>query len=297
MGVKDVVDVVVVSHQSRNGLRACVEPLAAEIGVHVVVVDNASTDGSLEAVADLPVSTVALPVNGGFARGCNVGWRLASAPFVLFLNPDASIDPDSLDALVAVLEADSGVGAAGPLIVHSDGTLAFSQRRFPRLRSSFAQALFAHRALPRATWTDEVERDATLYERARSPEWVAGACIAVRRTALERIGGFDEGFFLYCEDADLCLRLRGAGYDVRFEPRARCVHEGGASRPRSTLLPVLAESRVRFAVKHRGRASAWAERAAIALGEVTHAIAGRGGRAARTGHVRSLRVVASPHPR
>src|SRR5947209_1566903 len=129
------VDVVVVSYESREHLRRCVEPLAGTPGVAVVVVDNASTDGSLDTVSDLPLRALALDRNGGFASGCNAGWRVGEAPSVLFLNPDAALDPASLERLGAVLDADPGVGAVGPRIVGTDGSLLLSQRRYPRVRS------------------------------------------------------------------------------------------------------------------------------------------------------------------
>lgn len=283
------VDVVIVSYNSRDRLRACVEPLLATDGVDVVVVDNASADGSLDEIRDLPLKPIQLDRNGGFAHGVNVGWRASSAPYVLLLNPDARIDRASLHALVAALDGTAEAGAAAPRILHDDGSLDYSQRRFPRLRSTYAQALFLHRLFPAAPWTDELVRDARAYEQRGLPDWVSGACVLVRRSVLEELDGLDEGFFMYGEDIDLCKRMRSLGYAVLFEPAAVVRHEGGASAPRARLLPVLAASRVRYAVKHRSRAAAFLERLGIALGAATHMVAGRGGRAARAGHARALR--------
>src|SRR5439155_2634693 len=140
-----------------------------------------------------------------------------------------TIDTTSLERLVQVLEDDERVGAVAPKIVYPDGSITFSQRRFPRLRSTYARAVFLHRAAPRATWTDEIVRDERKYEQPRSAEWVSGACLMVRRSALEELGGWDEDFFLYSEDIDLCRRLWRSGRKVRFEPSATSVHEGGAS--------------------------------------------------------------------
>lgn len=282
------VDVVVVSYNSRAHLRGCVEPLAALNGMRAIVVDNASSDGSLDALAGLDVTAIALRENRGFAAGCNAGWRAGSAPYVLFLNPDARIDDVAVLRLAGVLEREPSAGAAAPRILDADGRLDFSQRRFPRLRSTYAQAFFLHRLFPRARWVDEVVREPEAYDRAASPDWVSGACVLVRRTALERLGGWDEGFFHYCEDTDLCQRLRDLGYEVRYEPGATAVHAGGASAPRAALLPRLAASRVRYARKHRGAAGAALERAGIALGALTHLVASRGGLDRRAGHVRSL---------
>jgi N-acetylglucosaminyl-diphospho-decaprenol L-rhamnosyltransferase len=289
------IDVVVVSYNSREHLHGCVAPLARVDGVRVLVVDNASTDGSLETVANLAVTTIPQRMNLGFAHGCNVGWRIGSAPLVLFLNPDAIISPDALQRLAETLLADSSAGAAAPRILH-DGALVPSLRRFPRLRSTYARAFFLHRLFPQASWTDEIVRDEREYERPQTVDWASGACLLVRRAALEWLGGFDDGFFLYCEEIDLCRRLRELGLSVRYEPRAACTHVGGASAPRSTTIPILTASRIRYARKHRGRLGGGLERAGIALEAFTHTIAGSG-RAVRAAHARSLRLALRLRPR
>jgi GT2 family glycosyltransferase len=290
-----VADVVVVSYNSRAHLRAAVEPLAAVPELRVIVVDNASTDGSADSVAELPLTLIRSETNRGFAGGCNLGWRAGEAPFVLFLNPDASIEQESIGRLVRVLD-DSRVGAAGPKIVRPGGDLHFSQRRFPRLRSLYAQALFLHRLFPRADWSDEVIRAREAYAEPGSPDWVSGACVMVRRSALEALGGFDERFFMYWEDTDLCQRLRTLGLGVRYEPRAVAAHVGGASAPRAELTPVLAASRMLYSRKYRSRAGVAVERLGIALGAITHLLVARGGIAARAGHLRALCLAVARDP-
>jgi GT2 family glycosyltransferase len=290
------VDVVVVSYNSRGQLLACIEPLLGMAEAHVIVVDNASPDASLEVVHGLDVTAIQRETNGGFAAGVNAGWRAGSSPYVLLLNPDARIGAESLRALTRVLDDTPVAGAAAPRIVNDDGSLDHSQRRFPRLRSTFARALFLHRLFPGAAWTDELVRDEDAYARRGAPEWVSGACVLVRRDALVELEGLDEGFFMYSEDVDLCRRLRSAGFEIVFEPAAVVEHVGGASAPRSGLLPALAASRVRYARKHHGRLVALLERIGVALEAATHALVGRGGRAARAGHARALLTVARPVP-
>jgi GT2 family glycosyltransferase len=286
-----VVDIVVVSYNSRADLRSTVEPLAAISDLKVIVVDNDSRDGTVESVRDLPIEVAALSTNQGFAHACNVGWKRGSNTYVLFLNPDASIDHKGILRLVDVLEGDPSAGAVAPKIVNERGALEFSQRRFPRPISTISQALYLHRLFPRASWSDELVRDPAVYEAPRAIDWVSGACLLVRRDLLVRVGGWDEGFFLYCEDIDLCKRLRDAGLSVRYEPSALAVHAGGASAPRAALLPTLASSRIRYAQKHRSRGIVFLERLGIAFGAVTHLVLARGGRAVRLGHARSLRAV------
>ena len=290
------VDVVVVSYNSHANLRACVESLSRLDEVNVIVVDNASPDRSLEVVADLAVEAIPLARNAGFAHGCNVGTKAGSAPYVLLLNPDTKIDEESLRRLVGVLEANQAAGAVAPRIVSPRGELHHSLRRFPRLRSTYSQAFFLHRLVPRALWADEMIRRDEAYSRPGVHEWVSGACVLVRRTLLEQLNGLDDGFFLYCEDTDLCLRIRQVGYEVHFEPTATVVHEGGASASRSSLLHVAAASRVRYARKHRHRIAALLERVGIGLGAFTHMLVGRGGAEDRAGHAESLRQVASRVP-
>lgn len=290
---QDEVDVVVVSYNSRETLRACVEPLAGVPGLNVTVVDNASPDDALATVEDLPLVTLTAVANRGFAAGCNLGWRRGSAPAVLFLNPDARILAADVRQLAAVLHEPS-VGVAVPRIVGENGKTQFSLRRFPRLRSTYAQALFLHRISPGSSWSDEVVRDPVAYASPHAVEWASGACLLVRRTLLEALDGLDEGFFMYCEDTDLCKRAADAGYAVTYEPLATAVHLGGRSAPRTSLLPTLADSRCRYARKHQPRVGALLTRAGVALGAVTHALISRGGSAARLGQLRSLRVALRP---
>jgi N-acetylglucosaminyl-diphospho-decaprenol L-rhamnosyltransferase len=266
------VDLVVVAYNSRDTLRSCVEPLAQLPWINATVVDNACPERSWETVEDLDVAIVHSPRNGGFASGCNLGAANGTAGFVLLLNPDARLDPEGLESLVAALEEQPDLGAVGPRIVEAGGELVWSQRRFPRLRSSFAQALFLQRVAPRASWTDEVIRDEQVYGRPNRPDWLSGACLVLRREALESLGGLDEGFFLYSEETDLFRRMRGAGLRAGYVPGAAAYHEGGASAPRSTTRGIEARSRVRYARKHHGAAVALLEAIAIALGALTHAV-------------------------
>ena len=130
------VHAVVVAYNSADTLASCVEPLAAFERVDVTVVDNASPDDSLAAIAHLDVDTVRAPDNRGFAAGCNIGIARSDAPYVLLLNPDARMTAADLEALCAVLDARPGAGLVAPRLLESDGSVAWSQFRFPRRRSS-----------------------------------------------------------------------------------------------------------------------------------------------------------------
>jgi GT2 family glycosyltransferase len=265
------IDVVVVAYNSADTLRDCVAPLSTLPDVRVIVVDNQSPDDSAAIVADLPVEVIRAPRNGGFAYGCNLGMAAGHGDLVLLLNPDASIDADSLARLAQTLLADPGLGGVGPRTVDDAGHLAFTQRRFPRLRSTYAQGLFLHRAAPLATWSDDAIRDPAAYERANTPDWLSGCCVLLRRAAVQAVGGLDEGFFLFAEETDLFARMAAAGWHAGFEPRATARHEGDGSAAWETTEHIRAYSRVRYARKHHGALVALLEACGVALGGLAHA--------------------------
>jgi N-acetylglucosaminyl-diphospho-decaprenol L-rhamnosyltransferase len=266
------VDVVVVAYNSADTLRVCIEPLARLPWVDVTVVDNACPQDSARLVEDLPVRIVRSPRNGGFAYGCNLGMASGSADFVLLLNPDAEIDAASLAVLVDALRADPSLAAVGPRIVDEAGNLIFTQRRFPRLRSTYAQGLFLHRVVSLAAWVADAIRDPEAYERPGTSEWISGCCALLRRDAVASVGGLDEGFFLYSEETDLFKRLATAGWQAGFEPRAGARHVGFGSADENATEPIRAFSRVRYTHKHHGRLVAALEAFGITLGALAHAV-------------------------
>ena len=288
------VDVVIVTYNSSGTIAGCVEGLSGEPGFNLIVVDNASSDETLGVLRRLSLEPMAQSENHGFAVGCNLGWRAGEAPYVLFLNPDGVIDAASVRALVDVLERDPTVGIAAPKFLYPDGRLAPYLRRFPSLTSTFGRALFLHRLFPRARAFEEVVGDPAAYEQAGRHDWVPGACLLVRRAVLERLDGFDERYFMYCEDKDLCKRAAEIGFAVWYEPRATCVHESGASQPRSSLLPVLAASRLRYAERHESSSIAALHRLGLVLESLTRLVLSRGGGAARAGHARALKSLVRP---
>jgi GT2 family glycosyltransferase len=260
--------VVVVSYEARESLEDALRALREDAAepVELVVVDNASTDGSARAVRDLhpEARLIANAENVGFGRACNQGWRASSAPLVVFLNPDAEVAPGALAALANLLETRPEVGAAGPRTRSADGTIQVStgpdlgwiaevrQRRLVR-----AVARRDPAALARAEARHAVEHE---------PDWVSGSCLVVRRAALEAVRGFDERFFLYEEDADLCRRLRLAGWRVVFTPGAEVRHHLGRSMSRAPQRARLEyhRSHLRYYAKHNGALSCAALRALLA---------------------------------
>lgn len=284
-------DVVVVTYNSREHVRSLVEPLCRHPEFQVIVVDNDSSDKTLETIADLPIRAIARDDNNGFGFACNVGWRAGESSFVVFINPDSRVDAQALLGLVDTLEREPGVGIVGPKIVDEEGRLYLSQRRFASVAISLAAAVFLPRFRPSTRWSLDVA-DPAAYEVPGTPDWVSGACFATRRALLVELGGFDEGFFMYYEDMDISRRARELGNEVAFDPDVVVVHAGGASAPRARLVPVMARSRLRYARKHGGRGAALGERLAAALHYLTHAVLTDQGPEARRGYLRALRVCA-----
>jgi N-acetylglucosaminyl-diphospho-decaprenol L-rhamnosyltransferase len=285
-----VVDVVIVAYNSRDTLRACVEPLVQLPWVSVTVVDNASPDDSAAVVADLPIRMIRAPRNGGFAYGCNLGTAAGAAEFVLYLNPDARIESAGLSTLVSVLRADPALGSVGPRTLGDGGQLHWTQRRFPRLRSTYSQALGLHRVAPLASWAGEVIQEPAAYARPATLDWLSGACVLLRRAALDDVGGMDEGFFLYSEETDLFRRLRDRGWRARFEPQATAYHQGYGSAPCETVTPILAHSRVRYARKHHGALVALLEAIGVTIDALARAAAWIHCPARRRGHLAAARA-------
>ena len=206
----------------------------------IVVVDNASTDGSVaqlrDAVSDVEV--LVCPTNGGYAAGANRGIAATRAPVVAVCNCDLRVMTGSARAIVSRLEAEDDLAAVGPAIENPDGTRYPSARVVPRLRDAVGHAIFGF-LKPNNRFTRRYRQLDADPDRPRDVDWVSGAAVWLRRSALEQIGGWDEGYFMYLEDVDLCSRLRSAGWRIAFEPSGRVVHVQGAStelRPRRMIV-------------------------------------------------------------
>jgi N-acetylglucosaminyl-diphospho-decaprenol L-rhamnosyltransferase len=234
-----LISVIVVSWQSRDTLGLClgaVSRLRDELGAELVLVDNASDDGSLEASRRLAPwgRFVANTENVGFARACNQAAELARAPWLLFLNPDARIEPPDLKILLDAMAESPMAAAAGPSLVGKRGRLWPSAYNAPD-----AWNYWAYYSLFSPVWRRLYAALAPLADRLgfrRAPRacgWLMGACLLARRSVFTEAGGFPEAYHLYCEDAELGLKLRTMGHEVLYVPQARAVHEHGRSAARA----------------------------------------------------------------
>ena len=234
----------------------------------LLVVDNASADSIRERLATEVASARVLTEseNRGYGAGCNRGGRETNRPFLLLLNSDATIRPGAVEALVAAMDADPRAAVVGPRLEDPDGTLQPSILRLPTFGRIFHESSgLAFLSAGRLRGHSATREDHT---RAREVEAVKGAALVVRRTAFEEVGGFDESFFLYAEESDLCARLRQRGWKVLFEPSARVVHGGGASGG-DRLFGQVNASLAEYVTRHQGRFAGALARVVLTAGSAT----------------------------
>lgn len=226
----DPVGAVIVNYSAAPHLVACVESLVAEGVSPIVVVDNASWDDSAAVLAGsgLPARWHPLARNLGYGGAANVGLRQLDTPWVLVCNPDTVVHPGTIKALVSALEQNSRRGIAGPRIENTDGTLYPSARTFPALGDAVGHA-FLGMIAPGNRWSRRYKMLAWDHAEQAEVDWISGAFFLARGAALDELGGFDEAYFMYSEDVDLCWRAWRKGWKVVYEPAAAISHVQGAS--------------------------------------------------------------------
>jgi len=242
--LRSPVAVVIVNCRVYEDLDRALTALERVVGSddQVVVFDQLSDPSSVARVAarHQAVTWITTEQNLGFAAAVNRAVQRTTTPFVLLLNPDTVVGDNLLDPLVAWLETHPSVGLVGPRVVNEDGSVQASARRFPGLSTAFAG---------RSTWLSARFPDNWLTKRnllardASDPvtvDWLAGSCLMVRRDLFDRLGGFDEGFFLYWEDADLAWRALDLGYSCTYLPSVSVCHVGGRSSARNPAIAIRA---------------------------------------------------------
>ena len=229
--VGDRVAAVVVSYNTRDHLRVCLGSLSAAGVGRVVVVDNGSTDGSQSVAEAAGAAWLPTGSNLGYGRAANRGAAhpvAAGAEYLLVCNCDLDLAPEAVTTLVGSLDGEPQVGAVGPRLVNPDGSLYPSARTFPDLVDAMGHGLFGLVA-PGNRFTRRYRLLDWDHGQAVDVDWVSGACFLARRKAWDAVGGFDETYFMYMEDVDLCWRLGRAGWRVRYEPAAEVLHVQGVS--------------------------------------------------------------------
>ncbi|MGH9253119.1 MAG: glycosyltransferase family 2 protein [Vicinamibacterales bacterium] len=255
------VSAVLVNYNVGLELRCALQSIADELAGgewEAVVVDNASSDGSSAVTAEFAPQARLLrnDENLGFARGVNQGLAATSGALVLIMNPDCRLVPGALGALRVELERSPTCAIVGPRILDPDGALQGNARGDPdMLTGLFGRTALLRRVLPmlavsqRNVVSDVAERNG---RSSVTVDWLSGACMLARRDALEGVRGFDERYFLYWEDADLCRRLRARGHEVKYVPGATAIHHAGQSSKslRARAIRAFHESAYLYYVTH-----------------------------------------------
>ena len=267
---------IIVNYNAGDELKGALQSVAAEcagLDWDAVVVDNASADdGAAGVIGVVPrVTVIQNAANVGFSRAVNQAMAASSAPLLLLMNPDCQLRPGSLSALRAALDAEPSCAIAGPRILNPDGTVQGSARGDPDMltgifgRTSGLQALLP--SVPAARRNVVVEAALATGTPSVVVDWVSGACMLIRSASLRAVGGFDEHYFLYWEDADVCRRLREHGYHIRYVPSATAIHAVGRSSRTARAASVRAfhASAYRYYATHVAPA-AWDPRRLVARG-------------------------------
>ena len=253
--------VVVVTYNALPWIEQSIESVRNE---EVVVVDHGSTDGTVDVVREsFPHARLIERENLGLASGWNAGMAVASGRYLLLLNADAWLTEGSLGRLVEFADAHPHAAVVGPKLLNTDGTLQRSVRGFPTLWRLATEYLFLRRLAPRSRLLNAFYAGGFEHDEEREVEVVMGACMLVRREAVEQVGPLDESFFLFSEETDWCYRFEQSGWQVLFFPGAECVHVGGASHG-GRMFRENVRGHLRFLAKHRG--VRYAERARRLLG-------------------------------
>ncbi len=263
--------IIIVSWNVQGLLRPCLASIDASrdsLALETLVVDSGSTDSSVEMVADeFPwVRLLPQPENVGFSRGNNVGLALAAGRYLLLLNPDTQLVGHALSQMVAYLDAHPAVGALGPQLLHTDGRIQSSRRRFPTLATGFFESTWLQPVAPRRVlrlyYVEDRPDDLT-----SEVDWLVGACLMVRRQAYEKVGSLDEGYFMYSEEMEWQRRIKDAGWKVVYYPAAQVTHHVGKSSDQAAAQRHIyfQRSKLRYFRQYHGRFAAAALRSFLLI--------------------------------
>ena len=245
------VSAIVVTYDALPWIERSLESLRGT-GSEVIVVDHGSTDGTLELVQErFPEARLIRQENLGFGAGNNAGMRAASGQYFLLLNADAWLTDGALERLVAFADEQPEAGVVGPRLLNLDGTLQRSVRGYPSPWRIATEYFFLRKLAPRSRALNAFYGAGFDHQSVREAEFLGGACLLVRREAVDSIGGFDEDFFLMSEEVDWCYRFRQAGWKVLFYPGAEVFHVLTSS-VNPAQFHQLVRGHLRFLRKHEG---------------------------------------------
>jgi hypothetical protein len=254
------ISVIIVSWNAKEHLRNCLNSLNNAKGRYkqeVIVVDNASTDNSVELVEQqfTEVKIIKNNDNLGFAKANNIGIRVSTGRYVCLINSDVIVLDDCIDKLMECMDKNQLVGMAGPRILNPDHTLQFSCFHFPGIKNNLSQAIGLNKLFPKSPFFSEQTMKYWPHDCVQKVDVLNGCFWMVRRKAMDEVGLLDEDFFFYGEDIDWCKRFNDAGWEVRFYPAAEAIHFGGASSSNAPIRFYLEMQKadLQYWRKHHGR--------------------------------------------
>lgn len=270
----------IVNWNTRQLLDQCLQSVYNTLDgleAEVIVVDNNSSDGSVEMVAEKypRVRLFSLYTNTGFSHANNLAYSRSRGRYFLMLNSDTIVLPGALKVLVEYLREHPEAGVVGGRLLNGDGTLQRSCSPFPTPVTELFDALYLSKIFPKSRLFGRFAMSYWDFGTAREVDFAGGSCIALRREAIEQVGFLDESFFMYSEEADLCYRMKRAGWGVFYTPDASVIHLGGGSSKLDVKRTVveLYQSKHRFMLKHYGIGSAAAYRVVVMVSAALRSLA------------------------
>lgn len=262
MGV-DMFSFIIVHWNTKNDLHRCLTSLATFCSdSQIIVVDNASTDGTADMVrTEFPsIQLIQNSANLGFATANNQGIARATGDWVVLLNPDTELTQDPRPAVIACGNRHDATGIVACALRNADGSIQPSLRRFPTIPSQVGIMLKVHHLLPKLKSFQHYFANDVDYTREQQADQPAGAFLAIHRSVLEKVGLLDNHYWIWFEDVDYCLRAKKAGFEIWYTPEASVTHFGGVAfskKPSFQKQKMFQRSLVLYMMKHKGKAAGW----------------------------------------
>jgi len=275
--------IIIVNWNTKELLKDCIKSIykkTQNIDYEIIIVDNASKDGSVKMLKEeFPQCiTIASKENLGFAKGNNRAIQKANGKYILFLNPDTELKTEAIGGMINFMKENDEIGAIGCKLLNRDGSIQFTcARKFPTPFNKFCFLTMLNRIFPTCKFVSSTEMNYWDHLDSREVECLSGACVLTRKKIIDQVGGFDEKFFMYCEDVELCYRIKNHGWRIYYLAGEAIYHYSGASSNQrnesyfSTLLQL--ESNQNFLADNCGRSKAIQFRIAVFTGSIIRIIA------------------------